>query len=195
MKLGCLSTIAVAVWGMCQAVASAHAVTFTPLIVDGPKVGQNVSIGTPAYLWFYEANNDASFLKIFAFDAGGPDHSISVRSQWYREFKTVDESGEVPSGEPYTPSDPFVFLNNPPSITKEVYIAEVGGVVVYPAGLWFLTVTLNSQDPEIFFQVSSTDPTITPLPAALPLFATGLGALGLLGWRRKRYNAAAALAA
>jgi hypothetical protein len=26
----------------------------------------------------------------------------------------------------------------------------------------------------------------TPLPAALPLFCTGLGALGLLGWRRKR---------
>jgi hypothetical protein len=26
----------------------------------------------------------------------------------------------------------------------------------------------------------------TPLPAALPLFASGLGALGLLGWRRKR---------
>ena len=33
--------------------------------------------------------------------------------------------------------------------------------------------------------------TATPLPAALPLFATGLGALGLLGWRRKRKNAAA----
>jgi hypothetical protein len=29
-----------------------------------------------------------------------------------------------------------------------------------------------------------TDP--TPLPAALPLFASGLGALGLYGWRRKR---------
>jgi hypothetical protein len=28
--------------------------------------------------------------------------------------------------------------------------------------------------------------TQTPIPAALPLFATGLGALGLLGWRRKR---------
>src|SRR5262249_49233462 len=28
--------------------------------------------------------------------------------------------------------------------------------------------------------------TATPLPAALPLFATGLGGLGLLGWRRKR---------
>ena len=32
----------------------------------------------------------------------------------------------------------------------------------------------------------------TPLPAALPLFATGLGGLGLLGWRRKRKVAALA---
>ena len=32
----------------------------------------------------------------------------------------------------------------------------------------------------------------TPLPAALPLFATRLGALGLLGWRRKRNAAAVA---
>ena len=30
----------------------------------------------------------------------------------------------------------------------------------------------------------------TPLPAALPLFATNLGGLGLLGWRRKRKAAA-----
>jgi hypothetical protein len=30
-----------------------------------------------------------------------------------------------------------------------------------------------------------------PLPATLPLFATGLGALGLLGWRRKRKALAA----
>jgi hypothetical protein len=29
-------------------------------------------------------------------------------------------------------------------------------------------------------------PVATPLPAALPLFATGIGGLGLLGWRRKR---------
>ena len=34
----------------------------------------------------------------------------------------------------------------------------------------------------------------TPLPAALPLFASGLGALGLLGWRRKRKAAALAAA-
>ena len=32
----------------------------------------------------------------------------------------------------------------------------------------------------------------TPLPAALPLFASGLGALSLVGWRRKRKAAALA---
>ena len=35
-------------------------------------------------------------------------------------------------------------------------------------------------------------PLATPLPGALPLFATGLGALGLLGWRKKRKAAAPA---
>ncbi len=33
------------------------------------------------------------------------------------------------------------------------------------------------------------DPVVTPLPAALPLFATGLVALSLLGWRRTRKTA------
>jgi hypothetical protein len=32
----------------------------------------------------------------------------------------------------------------------------------------------------------------TPLPAALPLFVTGLGGIGLLGWRRKKKAAVAA---
>jgi hypothetical protein len=36
---------------------------------------------------------------------------------------------------------------------------------------------------------------VTPLPAALPLFVTGLGALGLLGWWRKRKRAILAMEA
>ena len=39
--------------------------------------------------------------------------------------------------------------------------------------------------------VGPPSPSQVPLPGALPLFATGLGALGLLGWRRKRKNSAA----
>jgi len=41
------------------------------------------------------------------------------------------------------------------------------------------------------FSIELETPIVTPLPAALPLFATGLGALGLLGWRRKRTALAA----
>ena len=37
-------------------------------------------------------------------------------------------------------------------------------------------------------------PSATPIPAALSLFVTGLGAIGLLGWRSKRKNAAAVIA-
>lgn len=43
-----------------------------------------------------------------------------------------------------------------------------------------------------YYDVSGTaDLTITPLPAALPMFAAGFGVLGLLGWRRKRRAAVA----
>ena len=43
----------------------------------------------------------------------------------------------------------------------------------------------SAQDPA-FTYLDDVSLTATPLPAALPMFATGLGALGLLGWRRKR---------
>ncbi|MGO9684653.1 MAG: DUF642 domain-containing protein [Beijerinckiaceae bacterium] len=43
--------------------------------------------------------------------------------------------------------------------------------------------------------ISLTATSTTPLPAALPLFASGLGAMGLFGWRRKRKDAAAIAAA
>jgi hypothetical protein len=34
-----------------------------------------------------------------------------------------------------------------------------------------------------------SDSVEAPLPTALPLFATGIGALGLIGWRRKQKSA------
>ncbi len=45
-----------------------------------------------------------------------------------------------------------------------------------------------SPDESVSFSYTTQTFTLTPvlLPGALPLFATGLGALGLLGWRRKR---------
>jgi hypothetical protein len=53
-------------------------------------------------------------------------------------------------------------------------IFETGEFQSVYAGLSDLTVQFRSDVSE------------TPLPTALPLFSAGLGALGLLGWRRKR---------
>lgn len=47
----------------------------------------------------------------------------------------------------------------------------------------------NYNDTPFVFTNVATGPAsviATPLPGALPLFATALGALGVLGWRRKR---------
>jgi hypothetical protein len=54
-------------------------------------------------------------------------------------------------------------------------LTDTGGSVSDTAG-----------DFDIFTNVSAT-----PIPSALPLFASGFGAMGLFGWWRKRKNAAA----
>jgi hypothetical protein len=61
------------------------------------------------------------------------------------------------------------------------YTITFVGALVSSTSVGSLDGTITAGDP----------PSATPLPAALPLFATGLGALGLLGWRRKRKGATA----
>jgi len=51
---------------------------------------------------------------------------------------------------------------------------------------------VGGAQPPTFNLAFSIEGDTTPLPGALPLFASGLGALGLLGWRRKRKAAIAA---
>ena len=61
---------------------------------------------------------------------------------------------------------------------------------------------LGNQDDFVYVFFVGSNPNLVftpvvpqvPLPAALPLFATGLGALGLFGWRRKKKAAALAAA-
>ena len=75
------------------------------------------------------------------------------------------------------------------------------GIGNTPGGLWALMFGngANGGDPNtLYFTDGISREThglfgaiATPLPAALPLFASGLAALGLLAWRRKRKNAAA----
>jgi hypothetical protein len=91
--------------------------------------------------------------------------------------------------------DSFLALDN-------TIVAQVGGIHgsgtanyttgVLSPGQYLLTLFYADRyqvNAYLDFSVSTTNVSLdstTPLPAALPLFATGLGGLGLLGWRRKR---------
>jgi hypothetical protein len=69
--------------------------------------------------------------------------------------------------------------------------------LVFPAGLVFpdgATVATHARGINDLGQVVGlADVSPTPLPAALPLFATGLGGLGLLGCRKKQKPRAVAV--
>ncbi len=69
--------------------------------------------------------------------------------------------------------------------------------VTYLTGLFELGAS-HSEDNVVFWPVPEFGDVVigtTPLPAALPLFAGGLAAMGLLGWRRKRKSTVPTLAA
>jgi hypothetical protein len=82
-------------------------------------------------------------------------------------------------------------------------ITSAGGIIDYTSGVWTVMITLTGPaDPLIGTELLASqpdgplpDPATTPLPAALPLFATGLGTFGFFGWRRKRKSAAGLTAA
>ena len=75
----------------------------------------------------------------------------------------------------------FSFVDN--GITWQLI---VNGLTIGPnfGGPEYATLTAQVIDP----------PGQTPLPGTLPLFAAGLGVMGLFGWRRKRKDAALATA-
>jgi hypothetical protein len=83
-------------------------------------------------------------------------------------------------------SSDSVFFNGGP-LTSTTYMQDVCGVTgLNGSGDWCFAYTYQIS-PIIASVAPLTDWTaVTPLPAALPLFATGLGGLALLGWRRKR---------
>ncbi len=124
-------------------------------------------------------------------------------------------TGNTTSGQTPVPVDYFVDIGSSASLLPRIdlgipgtsavdsLISYTGGnvcVLVGTAGTcgpdqagntWYS----DFRDASEIIALSTGELTATPLLATLPLFATGLGALGLFGWRRKRKNGAAIAAA
>jgi hypothetical protein len=76
------------------------------------------------------------------------------------------------------------------------YIPGSGSVMYLATNFYYDISRSSTYDPGAKFAWTRiTAAAATPLPTALPLFASGLGVMGLLGWRRKRKKAAALAAA
>lgn len=73
------------------------------------------------------------------------------------------------------------------SSTLDIVMAyhSAGGTASYSPNV-ILSAPLDFDDPKYRYAWSVISSTEVPLPATLPLFASGLGALGLLAWRKKR---------
>ncbi|MFK5977850.1 MAG: VPLPA-CTERM sorting domain-containing protein [Rhizobiaceae bacterium] len=65
------------------------------------------------------------------------------------------------------------------TLVNSIWTFELSAGLIFPRKNWFIDIVTS--------EYSTGGPTpAVPVPAALPLFGTGLAALGFLGWRRKR---------
>jgi hypothetical protein len=89
------------------------------------------------------------------------------------------------------------FVNSSGGVIVAFAIGDGPFSITAPSGAAFLQLGVNDDiysDNTGFLNVDVTGSTamVTPVPAALPLFAAGLGVMGFLGRRRKRKGALAA---
>lgn len=82
---------------------------------------------------------------------------------------TLDVQATSHGADTWAYADPYITID-PSTPTGDAYLVFSSNVA-------------NALPPEVG---------ATPLPAALPLFASGLGAMGIIGWCRKRKGAALA---
>jgi hypothetical protein len=115
----------------------------------------------------------------------------------------VNGAGATPTTNTLTPSGQaglaggFTSVDNPNASSVGEDISAALSDSNFSSGTFLLVAGLNTITADFLGTITFGDASFlvganaVPLPAALPLFATGLGALGLIGWRRKRTRTAA----
>ena len=97
---------------------------------------------------------------------------------------TVDTDADIVTGEVSHFFIPYHTFSSSISVVAATNTAPAG-----TAAAWNMDRSVADTTTNTMFAVFT--PTAVPVPTALPLFASGLGVIGLLGWRRKRKKAAA----
>jgi hypothetical protein len=201
------------------AAGSAHAVTVVNSSFEDPSMGGGYQYNPSGADWTFSGHSAiANYQSAFSFSTPPNGIQVGVLQSYGDVGATIDQvlSG-LASGDSYTVSFYLGDRTNPsgtPYTANPVTVSFAGtNIGTYtPTSIDFqlftATFTANSGSGDLMFSaasaggdldtgldlvtVSAATASATPLPAALPLFASGLGALGLLGWRRKRKAQAAA---
>jgi hypothetical protein len=133
-------------------------------------------------------NTSTSYIAVYNADYSGSDVTATSTGLFFDfgDTNSLPYLQFVSTDNPYNPV--VVCFNNSAPHSPCTTLSDPSAIDVSLNNVDF--VSLDRQGNAQFASVATT-----PLPAALPLFATGLGVMGLLGWRRKRKGTAAIAAA
>jgi hypothetical protein len=164
---------------------------FKPLIATNPG---DAAPGTGAFVNLNNSSDPANGLSGISYNAATETLSFTYQNvlnwnsnvdlyQLYTEFGGGSSDLFRIQGVAGTTPDIITFISDPGNLIPLTGSTPIGGPLAESGG-WQLAFNTG---PDQYYVRSDVE---TPIPAALPFFAAGLGGLGLLGRRRKRKGAA-----
>lgn len=164
--------------------------SFFTFDLDNPAFSGQVITGAELKLQAFQGQFDAGLISFFGATINPfvLNHTVGVATPAIWDG--------LASGTPY---GTFSVQSSTEVLTSDIFTFQLNGAAVADLnnaiGTGFFSIGAAKELNAIFSSseangnqqlVLETSPAITPLPAAFPLFATGLGAMGLLGWHKKR---------
>ncbi len=132
--------------------------------------------------------------EISVFASGGPaqvlklqfDKAVNVSQLMFLDLfaiagETIEQASVGTDGATY----PFTFVGTEGAGTSGALLVDVLGLTNITA-LYFTAVLPNLDDNTNDYALAGVNVSAVPLPASLPLFASGLGVLGYARWRKRK---------